>query len=110
MTQPTEMTCAELARRYGVHRATVARAIERGQRAAAVNPSVLAPPKPTNPGEPQLRYPVAEMDAWWPHRPDGRGRPRANTQEKKAVSPRRTWRNDNREPRLAGPTTRVARR
>lgn len=82
MTQPKEMTCAELARRYGVHRATVARAIERGQRAAAVNPSVPAPPKPTNPGEPQLRYPVAEMDAWWPHRPDGRGRPRANTQER----------------------------
>src|SRR5690606_39460456 len=45
------------------------------------------------------------LDAWWPHRPDGRGRPRANTQErsgcpgealksteKKAVSPRRSGR------------------
>lgn len=77
----SELTCAELARRYGVAPSTVARAIERGRRAAAVNPSVPAPPEPTNPGERQLRYPVAEMDAWWPHRPDGRGRPRKRREE-----------------------------
>lgn len=76
MAEPRELTCAELARRYGVHRATVARAIERGQRAAVEDPSAPAPPEPTNPGERQLRYRTDEMDQWWPHRPDGRGRPR----------------------------------
>lgn len=73
----SECTAAELARRYGVARSTLARAVERGARAARADPSRPAPPQPTNPGERQLRYPVAEMDAWWPHRPDGRGRPRS---------------------------------
>lgn len=76
----TDFTLAELARRYEVARSTVARAVERGREMHAADASVPAPPQPVNPGELQLRYPVALMDAWWPRRP-GRGRPsRADTE------------------------------
>lgn len=67
----SDLTVAELARRYGVARSTVARAIGRAR-----NVPGAAPPEPLNPGERQLRYPVDEMDQWWPRRPDGRGQHR----------------------------------
>lgn len=70
-----DLTAAELARRYGVARSTVARALTQAAGRHRTDPTTPAPPAPVNPGEPQLRYPAGEMDRWWPHRP-GRGRPR----------------------------------
>lgn len=60
-----DLTAAELARRYGVARSTMVRALDR----AARDPQPgERPPRPVNPGEPQPRYPSADADAWWPHR------------------------------------------
>jgi len=71
-----DLTCAELARRYGVQRSTVARALARAAELHARDPDGWpAPPQPVNPGEPQLRYRSEEVDAWWPTRPPV-GRPR----------------------------------
>lgn len=72
-----EATCAELGRLLGVHPSTVKRALENGRLRAQQDPDALAPPEPTNPGQPQLRYPVEEVRKWWPRRPK-RGRPRQN--------------------------------
>lgn len=73
-----DLTAAELARRYGVARSTVARALTRAAERHHTDPTGPALPAPVNPGEPQLRYRVDEMDRWWPHRPT-RGRPTKRT-------------------------------
>lgn len=71
-----DLTCAELARRYGVQRSTVSQALARAAELHDRDPQMWpAPPWPVNPGEPQLRYRSEEMDAWWPNRPRV-GRPR----------------------------------
>lgn len=62
-----EATAAELARRYGVARSTVKRALT----------GVV---EPVNPGEPQLRWCVDEVDAFWPTRAR-KGRPRKHRDE-----------------------------
>lgn len=70
-----DLTRAELARQLGVAHSTVTRAIANGQRLHASDPETYpAPPEPVNPGEPQPRYPSAEMVEWWPRRPQP-GRP-----------------------------------
>ncbi|MFC6080886.1 hypothetical protein [Sphaerisporangium aureirubrum] len=70
-----DLTAAELARRYGVARSTVTRALAVAAAAHTEDPLVPAPPQPVNPGEPQPRYPSQEMDDWWVRRPRV-GRPR----------------------------------
>jgi len=79
-----DLTAAELARRYGVARSTVTRAMSRARELRAGDPAASAPPAPVNPGEPQPRYPADEMDAWWPTRPV-RGRPATRTVEQEAA-------------------------
>ncbi|RNG38026.1 hypothetical protein, partial [Streptomyces botrytidirepellens] len=69
-----DLTVSELGRRYQVAHSTVARAITRATALRAQGHLAPAPPAPVNPGEPQLRYPTDQMDAWWPLRPP-RGRP-----------------------------------
>ncbi len=64
-----DLTIAELARRYGVSRSTVSRAVARSTSLHASDPDrYAAPPEPVNPGEPQLRFPSGDMDEWWPRR------------------------------------------
>ena len=65
-----DLTVSELARRHGVARATMSRALS-GGRAKIPDPRR---PLPVNPGEPQLRFRSDEVDAWWPTR-RGPGRP-----------------------------------
>lgn len=59
-----DLTASELARRLGVARSTVTRALT-GGRSGIPDPDV---PAPVNPGEPQLRYPLDAVQAWWPKR------------------------------------------
>ncbi len=60
-----DLTCAELARRYGVARSTVIRALRHAGELHTANSAYPAPPAPVNPGEPQLRYPSEAADEWW---------------------------------------------
>ncbi len=67
--QATEMTRAQLARRYGVDHATLIGAMSAAHRRhAAGDTRTPLPPKPVNPDEGRLRFSVAAMDAWWPRR------------------------------------------
>lgn len=59
-----DLTASELARRHGVARSTMTRALS-GGRTGTPAPGT---PKPVNPGEPQLRYRTEDVDPWWPKR------------------------------------------
>ncbi|MFE3502982.1 MarR family transcriptional regulator [Kitasatospora sp. NPDC059160] len=71
------LTQAELARRHGVDRSAVHRALKTAWEKYDSAPDRLPkPPSPVNPGQPQPRYDPAEFDSWWHQRPK-RGRPPA---------------------------------
>lgn len=75
MAEPVQLNRAALARRYGVHRSSITRALQKAAKAHARDPSrTAAPPKPLNPGEPNELFDPDVFDAFWPP-PARRGRP-----------------------------------
>jgi hypothetical protein len=72
--EPQALNRSGLARRYGVDRSAVGRALARAAEAARRDPAAPRPPQPLNPGEPTEVFDVAAFDAFWAQRP-GPGRP-----------------------------------
>ncbi|MEE2040159.1 hypothetical protein Q8791_23360 [Nocardiopsis sp. CT-R113] len=69
-------TQAELARRHGVHKSAITRALAAAQARHDTNPDEHPPPPaPVNPGEERPRWLPAVFDPWWENRPR-RGRPK----------------------------------
>lgn len=65
MAEPVPLNRAALARRYGVHRSTVTRALREAAKAHATDPSRTAPPEPLNPDEPNELFDPDVFDAFW---------------------------------------------
>ena len=74
MADPVPLNRAALARRYGVDRSAITRALRQAADAHAADPSRKAPPRPLNPGEPNELFDPGVFDAFWAGRPR-RGRP-----------------------------------
>lgn len=80
MTDPVPLSKAALARRYGVDRSAITRALKQAAEAHAKDPSRTPPPQPLNPGEPKGLFDADLFDAFWASRPR-RGRPATTTKE-----------------------------
>ncbi|WP_030237436.1 hypothetical protein [Streptomyces sp. NRRL S-350] len=73
-TAPVPLTRAALARRYGVDRSAITRALSQAATAHRNNPDSPPPPTPLNPGDPTELFDPEVFDAFWQARPR-RGRP-----------------------------------
>lgn len=75
MTSQRPHSVAELARRLGVSHSTVTRALRAADTTPAP-PGTPPPPAPQTDDVGRAFYDPDAFVAWWPHRPDRRGRPR----------------------------------
>lgn len=77
------LTKADLARRYGVSRSAITRALTRAHTVRQQDPTAPAPPTPLNPGAPIEVFDATTFDTFWRDR-----RPRGRPQKRNGGSSR----------------------